>query len=1318
MIKELSYGEPLQEETRRGVALKVSFPGANPHPRIEPFQRLETSVNYFVGNDPAKWRTNVPVYAGVRYVDLYPGVDLELTGEAGRWAWRLVCRANCQSSLQNVRLRIEGADELALEGDALHLSTAVGEFNLPLLAVEGVTPSDQPSFSSLEDKTFEVNSPFALSSPHPLSVQSNSQDLLYATFLGGSGDDYADGLAVDSSGAIYVSGHTYSPDFPTTPGAFDTTFAGPSSSPGGDAFVVKLDPSTSTLIYATFFGGSGRDWGWGIAVDSSGAAYVTGETSSGDFPVTPGAFDTSYNGGLVDAFVVKLSSDGSSLIYATYLGGTGDDTGKGIAIDASGAAYVTGGTWSSEFPTTPGAFDTSHNGNQDAFVVKIDSTGSNIVYGTFLGGSNNDFVYHEGIVVDALGYVYLAGETYSSNFPVTQDAFDTTFNGESDVFVAKLGSDGSELIYATFLGGTGPDKSGDIALDSSGAVYVVGGTGSSDFPTTPNSLDPSFNGGFHDVFIAKLNPSGSDLLFATFLGGGDYDLARAVAVDGNGTLYLTGETASSDFPTTSEAFDITYNGGTADAFVVEINSTGNELLYSTFLGGGAGDWGQGGIAIDTTGAVYVGGFTQSSDFPTTTVAYDTSHNGGVDAFVVKIGLPTEPGVPSAAFSASPLSGPAPLAVQFTDQSTGNITSWHWDFGDGSTSTEQNPIHTYTSPGVYTVTLTVSGPGGSDTETKPNYITVNHPAPTADFTASPTSGTAPLAVQFTDQSTGDIMAWDWLFGDGHKSGARHPLHTYESAGTYTVSLTVTGPGGSDTETKPDYISVSTPPPVANFSASPLSGVAPLTVSFTDQSTGEITAWLWDFGDGSTSTQQNPTHTYDTPGTYTVTLTVTGPGGSDSFSRANYITVNPATETKTWTFMLYFAGDNNLSPYLERAIERMERVQPRDNLKILVLIDGWGNNDTYLYHIQYHPADGIGSTVITNPWIGWDGHSERNTGDAATLQHFITWARENYPADYYFLSIANHGRGTSGIAWDEDPSSNGDYLTSYSELGTVLSNATSGGADKIDVLMFDACLMALLEVDYEIKDVVDYIIASQNLGWSVFAYDQYMQLIEDNTDPATFATGVAQAYFNACLDAPRTVSVLDVSQLPALSNAVDSFAQALIAQINSGGVSQFKNIRDAVQVFDSYAPYNGPEPSEDEYIDLYHFAALVKTTFSDNTNLATAAQAVMDAINAAIIYEAHQSAQDLWTENYWDLDNAHGISLYFPPRTNSNSDNESDYERYINEVEWAFTVSTQWDEFLLEYFSLTNLPPRLWQDPGYAPMGNLYYQVYLPVVVKGQ
>ncbi|MDP2659856.1 MAG: SBBP repeat-containing protein [Dehalococcoidia bacterium] len=307
--------QPKTEDPRnRGVNLEVTFPGANPNPLIEPFDRLDTQVSYFIGNDPTKWRVGVPVWGGVRYVDLYPGIDLEVTGEEGRLVQRIVVRGG---DLGAVRLRVEGADKLAVAGDSLQVDTAVGTFTMPLLQLAG-DGSSNPVIPSGEPKVRgqEVLAPFVTSSgPQARTAAVGPFDLSYATFLGGSGTEIGRGIAVDGSGAAYVTGYTEGNNSPTTPGAYDTSFNG-----GQDAFVAKLNPAGSALVYATFLGGSGADQGYAIAVEGSGAAYVTGLTGPSDFPTTPGAYDTSFNGGSNDAFVAKLNPAGSALVYATLTG--------------------------------------------------------------------------------------------------------------------------------------------------------------------------------------------------------------------------------------------------------------------------------------------------------------------------------------------------------------------------------------------------------------------------------------------------------------------------------------------------------------------------------------------------------------------------------------------------------------------------------------------------------------------------------------------------------------------------------------------------------------------------------------------------------------------------------------------------------------------------------------------------------------------------------------------------------------------------------------------------------------------------------------
>ena len=393
---------------------------------------------------------------------------------------------------------------------------------------------------------------------------------------------------------------------------------------------VVIDP----LIYSTYLGGGASEFGYSIATDSAGNAYVTGGTGSADFPVTPGAFDSILNA--ADTFVAKLDSDGSSLLYSTYLGGGDIDEGYSIATDSAGNAYVTGGTYSSDFPVTPGAFDATLNGSYDAFVAKLDSMGSSLLYSIYLGGSlggcGGDVGYS--IAINSTGNAYVTGFTWSTDFPVTLGAFDTTFNGYYDAFVTKLDFTGSSLLYSTYLGGGGEDYGRSIETDSAGNAYVAGYTGSEDFSVTPGAFDPTYNGPWFDAFVAKLDFTGSSLLYSTYLGGGSEDIGYSIAIDSDGNAYVTGFTWSTDFPVTPGAFDATLNGS-EDSFVAKVDSTGSSLLYSTYLGGSGWDDGRS-IALDSAGNAYVTGITVSTDFPVTPGAFDATLNGSYDAFVAKL----------------------------------------------------------------------------------------------------------------------------------------------------------------------------------------------------------------------------------------------------------------------------------------------------------------------------------------------------------------------------------------------------------------------------------------------------------------------------------------------------------------------------------------------------------------------------------------------------------------------------------------------------------------------------------------------------------
>lgn len=452
--RRTSEQESTEAAELAGVSLRLSFQGANSSPRLEPFGRLKTAVSYFSGANPNVWRADVPVWTGIRYVDLYPDVDLIIGADTrsvtGILPWRLEARPN--ADLAAVRLRVEGAEDVALaeQKDALHLRTMVGDLALPLLR-----PNDLGGAVEIQARggqVFDVAGPLITTYAKPASMIDSPQsdvnnlvDLIYGTYLGGTGSELGRGIVVTDTGHTYITGYTSSSDFPTTPGAYQPTLNDGSN----DIFVAKLNPEGAGMIFVSYIGGSNDDRSNDIAVDSAGDIYVTGYTNSSDFPITSSAFDASYDGDR-DAFVVKLNDAGSELTYSTFLGGDSmsSDMGWGIAVDGSGNAYVTGGTHSSLFPTTSNALDTSYNGDRDGFVAKLNPEGSALGYSTFLGGDAYDHCFR--IAVDSSGSAYVAGNTYSSNFPTTPFAFDTTYNGDSshdNAFAVKLDPTGSSLTY-------------------------------------------------------------------------------------------------------------------------------------------------------------------------------------------------------------------------------------------------------------------------------------------------------------------------------------------------------------------------------------------------------------------------------------------------------------------------------------------------------------------------------------------------------------------------------------------------------------------------------------------------------------------------------------------------------------------------------------------------------------------------------------------------------------------------------------------------------------------------------------------------------
>jgi hypothetical protein len=613
-------------QTRR--VLRMKLVGTNPSPEVTGLEELPGKSNYFIGSDPARWRTNVATYARVKYRDVYPGIDLVYYGNQRQLEYDWIISPGAEPGA--IRFAIEGAKRIKVDSSGdLVLAIAGGEVRLHKPVV----------YQETEGVRHEIAGGFVSPSNHEVAFSIADYDrtrplvidpiLIYSTYLGGSGDDFTNGIAVDSSGSVYVTGSTSSTNFPTA------NPLQPASGGGSyDAFVTKFNPSGSALVYSTYLGGSGDDSGNGIALDSSGNAYVTGSTSSTNFP-TANPLQPASGGGSYDAFVTKFNSSGSVLVYSTYHGGAGEDKGLGVALDSSGDAHVTGSTLSTNFPTAS-PLQPAHGGGAftDAFVTKFNPSGSTLVYSTYHGGSRHDT--GNAIAVDGSGNAYLTGTTRSTNFPTAnprQPAL--TYIEYTDAFVTKFNPSGNALVYSTYHGGFSDDYGQGIAVDPTGNAYVTGYTSSSDFPTV-KPLQPIRGGDFYDAFVTKFNSSGGTLVYSTYHGGSGNDTGHSIAIDSSGNAFVTGYTFSTNFPTANPLQPAIASPDAPDAYVTKFNQAGSALVYSTYHGGNSHDSASG-IAVDSADRAYVTGKTGSTNFPMANPFQPVNAGGINDAFVSKIG---------------------------------------------------------------------------------------------------------------------------------------------------------------------------------------------------------------------------------------------------------------------------------------------------------------------------------------------------------------------------------------------------------------------------------------------------------------------------------------------------------------------------------------------------------------------------------------------------------------------------------------------------------------------------------------------------------
>ncbi|MEW6741757.1 MAG: SBBP repeat-containing protein [Planctomycetota bacterium] len=609
------------------VNLFLEFEGASRGASVAGLGRLPARFHSYRGANPASWCADLAGFERLRYAGLYPGVDVEVYAVAGRLEYDVILAAG--ADLGQVVLRLEGATSVHVDaGGSLVAETPLGVLHQQISRAFRVTPDGEAQAVHCRFREKSAGR-FTLEAPERDLADALVVDpgLVFATYLGGSLDDEGTAVAIDGDGAVYVTGYTSSLDFPATPGAFDTTFGGVA-----DAFLAKLDPTGSTLVYATFLGGTDYDCGTEVVAAEGSKIHATGFTASPDFPVTADALDDTFGGGSAwrsDAYLVTLDAVTGQLLYSTYLGGSDDDLGMATATTATGEILVAGQTASADFPITPGAPDDTLS-DADGFVAKFDSTGRALLYATYLGGFSDDTVFD--VAAGPGGSAWVTGRTYSIDFPVILGSYDITYNGSHDIFLSQIDTNGLDLVYSTFVGGVRRDEGHALAVSDSGIVYATGVTRSPNFPVTAGAYDEDENG-HYDVFALALDPEEHALIYSTYLGGETTDYARGLSLGADGSICVSGVTWSAQFPSTPGAFDTTFNG-VVDGFLAKLDPSGSRLVYSTFLGGYLDDYAIE-VVTDVSGIAHVAGSTRGG-FPVTPGAYDESVNGGLDLFVVKL----------------------------------------------------------------------------------------------------------------------------------------------------------------------------------------------------------------------------------------------------------------------------------------------------------------------------------------------------------------------------------------------------------------------------------------------------------------------------------------------------------------------------------------------------------------------------------------------------------------------------------------------------------------------------------------------------------
>ncbi|OWY25149.1 PKD domain-containing protein [Sphingobacteriales bacterium UPWRP_1] len=865
-------------------AVKIQFVQANPSPAVELQEVLPERHNFFLGNIPQKWASNIHPAKVLLYRQLYPGIDMKVYSQENRFKYDLIVAPHANAG--RAELEYSGQTDLCVKNGHLYIGTSITE----------VTELSPYAYQLIDGKTVSVDCRYVVNGNrvsftfpqgyNPAYELVIDPVLVASTYSGSTGTVYGHSATYGQNDEIFGSGRGFDNNYPATPGAYDVTFNG-----NTDATVSKYTADGTTLEFACYIGGSSSDLTANLIANNNNELILLVSTGSSNYPVTAGCIDNSL-GGSTDMGITVLSADGSSLIGSTYLGGSGEEgqafTGwSGIQygllgelmVDDANNVYLATFTASADFPITPGAYQTTYGGgNWDGAVVKMNSNLSALTWSTYLGGGGQDLAL--GIRIADDGTVYVCGGTESTNFPVTAGAYQTTplgstgggpFGGGSpDGYAAQLSANGANLLHSTFVNTSQSDIAFFLDLSKDGNVCLYGLT-EGNFPVSPGVYSNA-NG---KMLLVSLEPDLSTLLYSTRIGTSSMTInPTAFLVDNCDRIYAGGFTGDSGLPTTPDAWSPT--NGSGDFYFMVLEAEAAALIYGTYFGSPDG-WEHvdgGTCRYNDRGVVYQAVCTSSTAFPTTPTAYQaTDANSSWDLVVFKFDF-EQAGVLAEGVPSPSAIGCVPYTISFDNLSV-DAVSYQWDFGDGTVLSDELPTHTFTQAGSYEVMLIAQNPLScnlADTAII-NILVVDPASATAAFTYTQNTDCNIYAFNFSTELNG--LTHFWNFGDFNTSTEQNPTHIYANPGTYEVMLVVSSTLGCfDADTTYQTITF-TADAVEAFTDNLITECAPYTISLSNNSIN-ATSYLWNFDDGSpTSTEATPVHTYSNPGFYDIQLIASNP-----------------------------------------------------------------------------------------------------------------------------------------------------------------------------------------------------------------------------------------------------------------------------------------------------------------------------------------------------------------------------------------------------------------------------------------------------------